>query len=748
MSFRILCSTTAIGLALSLAVPAAVAQTATQPKKPAATDDELVLDTVVLTATSQSQAETSYVAPSTIGRIETAPREIPATVSTYTAKRIEEQNIRSNLDLMQSTPGVDVTSNEGFFRIRGFGAQVALDGVSVGNFVGRTSADLSAFEQVEILKGPASLFQGNGSPGGTVNYTFKRPFDREALTARLGFGDPSSKTLMVDYNLAPALDGRLRARFVGSFEDRDLFTRPEYLKRSSLYGVTEFDLTDSTTLRLSAWQARNEINQSFRQGMPTWSDGTLIDFPVDTTVSQDWNRFYFKARWVNLDLEHEFNESWSAKLSYKYGKSDHPSYYGEQVRSCPDGLGIPGYGDGIDRANPDGRSCFVGSYWSDTNDVEVYDASVTGKFDAFGRSHDVVFGFSQERSWFRRAFGSADPSSTYVVDIFDPDHHVIDRPEIIVANPIGGKGTPDNTYTLFANANIKATDRLHFPITARLTWLKTSEGEWTAKHEFTPSLAAVYEVNDQITVYGQFARMFTANTSSRAWRPEWTPGVAHDTTEGTLLPNVTGTQKEIGVKAEVFGGLALASASIFEIKEQNKAMTDPESLPGGSHPAIGGDTFMIAIGEQRSRGVELGLSGEVRPGWSVGLGYAYIDAEYTKHDTRTGVQVGTARHSGNLWTNYSFQSGSLEGFSLGGGIRFSGPFMGSATDADDTNRVKGPGYGVVSARVGYQINENFSAALNVDNLFDKKYYEILGSRGGSNYHGEARRVSLSVQSRF
>ncbi|MDF3604692.1 hypothetical protein PE067_00070 [Paracoccus sp. DMF-8] len=55
---------------------------------------------------------------------------------------------------------------------------------------------------------------------------------------------------------------------------------------------------------------------------------------------------------------------------------------------------------------------------------------------------------------------------------------------------------------------------------------------------------------------------------------------------------------EIGVKARLFGGDAQATASLFEIKEANRARRD--GVP--DRVAADGSTFSIATGETRSRG--------------------------------------------------------------------------------------------------------------------------------------------------
>ena len=90
----------------------------------------------------------------------------------------------------------------------------------------------------------------------------------------------------------------------------------------------------------------------------------------------------------------------------------------------------------------------------------------------------------------------------------------------------------------------------------------------------------------------------------------------------------------------------------------------------------------------------------------------------------------------------------FDGLSLGAGIDFSGPFKGYPTDEEDTNRVEAPGYGIVNARVAYDVSDNNTASLNVDNLFDKAYYTEIGYVGGGNYYGETQRISFNLHSRF
>ena len=52
------------------------------------------------------------------------------------------------------------------------------------------------------------------------------------------------------------------------------------------------------------------------------------------------------------------------------------------------------------------------------------------------------------------------------------------------------------------------------------------------------------------------------------------------------------------------------------------------------------------------------------------------------------------------------------------------------------------------ARVGYQINRHWSAALNLANLFDKTYYQTIGAPAWGNFYGEPRSVTVSLRGRF
>ncbi|MEM9807402.1 MAG: TonB-dependent receptor, partial [Cyanobacteria bacterium P01_D01_bin.56] len=174
-----------------------------------------------------------------------------------------------------------------------------------------------------------------------------------------------------------------------------------------------------------------------------------------------------------------------------------------------------------------------------------------------------------------------------------------------------------------------------------------------------------------------------------------------------------GEQFEVGARAELLDGRFIASVAYFDITKQNVATPDPDDI-----------LFSIASGEQRSRGVEVDLIGEISSGWNVVANYAYTDTEITEDNS--GLEgnelFGVPEHNFNLWTNYEIQSGSLEGLGFGIGFNAVGERFG-----DNANSFTLEDYFLTNAAVSYQ-RDDWEIGLNIRNLFDQDYIESSENR--------------------
>ena len=132
--------------------------------------------------------------------------------------------------------------------------------------------------------------------------------------------------------------------------------------------------------------------------------------------------------------------------------------------------------------------------------------------------------------------------------------------------------------------------------------------------------------------------------------------------------------------------------------------------------------FSIQTGEQKSRGIELDIAGEILPGWNVIATYAYTDAFVSEdEELPEGDRLqGVPENSASLWTTYEIQGGNLQGLGFGLGLYFVGD-----REVQLPNTIQLDSYVRVDAAVFYRRN-NYELALNFKNLTDTEYYSTQG----------------------
>lgn len=147
-------------------------------------------------------------------------REIPATVEVIDQTVMTARGYRSVTEIAQGAVGVtagDFPAEPAAFSMRGFtNSQIntLYNGIKIGpqNMTSRVM-DTGNLEQVEIMKGPASLMSGEGASGGAINFVTKRPhrgpIENEAYvsygsfnTVRTGLGSGGSTPVAgLDYRV-------------------------------------------------------------------------------------------------------------------------------------------------------------------------------------------------------------------------------------------------------------------------------------------------------------------------------------------------------------------------------------------------------------------------------------------------------------------------------------------------------------------------------------------------------------------
>ncbi len=212
---------------------------------------------------------------------------------------------------------------------------------------------------------------------------------------------------------------------------------------------------------------------------------------------------------------------------------------------------------------------------------------------------------------------------------------------------------------------------------------------------------------------------------------------------------------ELGAKWMLFEGDLALRAAIYRANKDWERNTDLES------------TASILTKKRRTDGIELELAGRLSDNWEVFSGLALMDAKILEvaenvNPTTGVITTGNAGYIGqrarntpkytfNLWTTYKLNGG----WKIGGGVEAKGDRYGynpSGAGAVPTLNGKfhpntAPAYTRWDAMVAYE-QKKWGVRLNVQNLFDKVYYDAIYDNGGFAVPGTGRKVILTGEYKF
>lgn len=212
---------------------------------------------------------------------------------------------------------------------------------------------------------------------------------------------------------------------------------------------------------------------------------------------------------------------------------------------------------------------------------------------------------------------------------------------------------------------------------------------------FTPRVGLVYQPVYPVSLYANYTTSFTP--------------VAGTTFEGNGFEPLRGVQYEAGVKLSLFGGKLTSTVAGYQLTMENVLTPDP------AHPG-----FSVQVGEQRSRGAEVDVAGEVFPGFRVIASYAYTDAVIVRSNSGTqgNTPANVPRHTGSMWGTYQIQEGFFSGLGFGVGVIAVG-----TRPADNANTATLPAYARTDAAIYYRPWKFLELSVNVKNLFNITYFE-------------------------
>lgn len=656
----------------------------------------------------------------TLGKQQEALKDIPQSVSVVTRQQMDDQVLVSLKDAVNNTTGVVGVQGVGggmVISARGFqidswqydGVSIVRNNYALGNWA---SEDLVFYDRIEIMRGASGLFEGTGSPGGSVNLVRKRGQAQPAVTITGKAGSWSHYGLQLDAGGPLNQEGTLRGRVVVDEDRSDAFIDSVWSRTRSLYAALDYDITANTTVGFGIANKDSKSRPMF-VGLPRNSDGSDIGLPRSTYTGSWWNRAANDQTTFFADLSHRFNDQWSAKIAF-VGLEEKNTTVHQRLTGSPaaDGSGITYRDFAVDFKN---RQTGI-------------DAFVNGKFDALGMRHEVVAGANYAE------YSSNDKYArkwTPGGNIYNIDHNRPWQDYDSLAKSYESRSTYKIEQTgIYGSWRVSPTDRLSGIVGARMSWYENVYTNLTDSYDskskssakVTPYAALTYALSNQWTVYGSYASIFV---------PQPDVNVA-----GQVLSPVIGTNLELGIKGELMDGRVNTSLALFRYDHKNRSTPDYANEFG-----CNGGMCSIASGKVRSQGIEAEVTGQVSRGLQVIAGYTFNTTKFLEDADDAGKTYSqwTPKHLARVWANYQFAD-AWEKLAIGGGVTMQSSTLGFTRDFSV------PGFAIANARISYQLTPEVALALNVNNLLDKTYY-VPGFNmvATNNNYGSPRNFMFTVK---
>ncbi len=684
------------GLALGLLLDPALAE-----------DNTLELDTISVTTDAYESATgpvEGYRATRSASatKTDTALRDIPQSISVIPATVLKDLGSTNVERALEFAGGVSKQNNFGGltlyeYSVRGFTtSEFYQDGFSANRGYPSTP-DAANIERIEVLKGPAASLYGRGDPGGTVNIVTKKPQPDAFTTLQTSAGSWDRYRTALDVNTPLDAEGQVLSRVNLAVEDNHSFRDHVQSKRVFVAPSFSWQLNPDTSLLVESEFVRH--SSTFDRGIvdaPGMSRSTFLGEPNDGDIDNHNNR-------LQATLEHHLNDAWKLRLASHYKQG---SLWGD----ASENRALNADGHTINRRY---RERSMG--WHDS----ITQLELRGLFDIGSWQHELLIGTEYE-DYRKQERVTAIAGSPYAIDLFNP---VYGQPK-----PNGTRSGTDffeqtKSHALNLQDQIIFTDRLRGMVGARFEHFEQSTDDFTRNHAksrqthdaLTQRAGLLYQLTPEVGVFANASTSFKPNSGLDA--------------DGKSFKPEEGVGYEVGIKSELFDDRLSATLAAFHIEKENVLALDPATNTNR------------AMGKARSQGFDLQLSGQVTDAVRVIGALAYIDAEVTKGDKAipAGSRIlGVAKRSGSLLGVYEFQDGVLRGSDLGAAFTYVGDRSGEAG-----TRFELPAYHTVDLLAHYKATENVTVGLNLNNLFDEKYYE----RSYSNYWvnpGEPRNLTLSL----
>jgi catecholate siderophore receptor len=637
---------------------------------------------------------------------------VPQTVSIITDEDIRKQGFRQIGDIIRYTPGVNTSQGEGHrdsvvFRGIRSTADFFQDGVRDDVQYYRS---LYNVEQVEILRGPNVLLFGRGGTGGALNRVSKKAVLGDTFGAvEFGMDDFGANDIALDYNTSSDDDlaFRLMIHSDALENHRDFYDGD----RLGINPTIKIKVSDRTSLDLSYEFADHE--RYIDRGIPTENGKPVERFSKITFGDSMGNNLStLKADIFRAIMSTNFSDTTKANLTIVSSEFEkiYQNYYASGYSAGASEVTVDGYNDPTERENT------------------IISGNLINELEIGSSTHTLLFGTEMiDTSNKNKRYDTYWATTKSDKETFD-----ITRPMNFLVNSVGVATNNDfsedlNRHTqsdievtsIFFQDQIDVSDKLKLLIGGRhdsfditVKDIKNGSAQSREDKEFSPRAGIIFKPRENFSLYYSYSESFLPRSGEQF--------KSLSASSAALDPDVF-ESSEIGAKVEITDDLGFTIA--YFDSEQVRAVRD----------SVSGETSEI-VGLQVD-GLELEVKGNINDKMSLIFGYSSLDGKTSKG----GEPREIPDHTLSLFATYEVS----DKFGWAVGITQ----QGESNIGNDKPGLFLPEYTRVDLGAYYQIADDLSVQMNLENLTDELYFPHSHSTHQASV-GEPLNVRLSIRMTF
>jgi iron complex outermembrane recepter protein len=583
-----------------------------------------------------------------------------------------------------------------------------------------TRAEVYTMEQVELLKGPASVLYGQGSPGGLMNYVSKTPVAGKGSEVVLQYGSFDRKQANLDVNASLSSDQKWLGRVVGIYRDAE--TQVDHVTDDTavfMPSVSYMPTADTKLTLIGLFQdTHSDTGAQFipiEGTLEPLADGSYLPDQDVYAGEPDFNRFDTKSNQVTMLGEHIFNDTTSLSFTalWRDGEADYH-------QAWPTFTGGSRYVNAFFGAPIAPSDTYVARtfYQADNTfeqqalDVRLSKVFYTGAFD-----HEILAGAQYQNvdtdtnSAYYFGGGALQGDFRYILDL---------------ANPVY-TGAPDQSvfdaiYNDQPKQNVKDTglylsDHISYGnwrMTVGLRHDRVDNGNGVSRQEDSQtswSAGVLHQFDNGLSPYISYAESFET--------------VLGLDINGNQLKPEEGRQYEAGIKYAVTQFPGYITLAYYDIEISN--LPNPNSLP-------------VEAAQQQGKSTIKGIEVEGR------LDFGEVNAQFAAAvmdaEDPNGFELSAQPDSNaSLWLNWEPEA--FAGLRMGAGVRY----VGQSVSENTALRYETDSYTLADLMLAYRLSEALDLQLNVRNITDKEYLTSCLTRGDC-FPGVRRTVNASLTYSF